>query len=230
MCIRDSINSRPLTFVSDESDGAEPLTPAHFLLGHNRGFYSNASPDSHDCMSLEASFACRKCLVDQFWKVWKADYVRNLPTCKGTFKPGMVRPGAINARVLKSGSLVLLQENSPRLQWPVGVVEEVFPGKDGVVRTVQVRTKSGVFVRPVDKLHMLELYRTETVSNDDFSPVAQNAEFLSKSLAKDSNAPSKSDGGDIIPDSDNDDTSVSIKDVPVTRSGRKVKPVDRFGL
>ena len=181
--IEACLNSRPLTFVSDESDGAEPLTPAHFLLGHNRGYYSSASPEPDDCMSLEASLACRKCLVDQFWKIWKAEYVRNLPTCKGTFKPGMVRPGAIHPRVLKPGSLVLLQDNSPRLQWPLGLVEEVFPGNDGIIRTVQVRAKADSFVRSVEKLHMLELQRTETVANDDFSV---NAEFLTKSRAKDS--------------------------------------------
>ena len=77
------VNSRPLTFVSDEVDN--PLTPAHFLLGHSGGFYStgvcqslvNSSEDLSDKLEL------RKTLLDQFWTMWTSDYIRNLPPGKG---------------------------------------------------------------------------------------------------------------------------------------------------
>ena len=79
------VNSRPLTFVSDEVDGDDPLTPAHFLLGHSRGFYStgvcqspvNSSEDLSDKLEL------RKTLLDQFWAIWTSEYIRNLPPGKG---------------------------------------------------------------------------------------------------------------------------------------------------
>ena len=122
--------------------------------------------------------------------------------------------------------MVLLQDNSPRLQWPLGLVEEVFPGRDGVIRTVQVRAKSDSFVRSVEKLHMLELQRTETVANDNFSV---NAEVFAKSRAKDSknskDSQTKDSGTQNVPV-----TNVPVTQPVVTRSGRNIKPVERFGL
>ena len=140
------VNSRPLTFVSDEVESTEPLTPAHFLLGHNRGFYSSSSPDTQ--CDLSASLKCQKCSLSRFWKVWSAEYIRSLPSCKGTAKPGIFKPG----------SLVLLEEGgTPRLEWPLGVVEQVLPSRDGLVRTVQVRTKKGKYIRSVPRIRPLEL-------------------------------------------------------------------------
>ena len=42
--VEASINSRPLTFVSDEISGENPLTPAHFLLSHGSGFFNRDVP------------------------------------------------------------------------------------------------------------------------------------------------------------------------------------------
>ena len=59
---------------------------------------------------------------------------------------------------LEVGSVVLIrQDNTPRLLWPLGVVQNVYPGRDGVSRAVQIKTKSGVYVRPIQRLHCLEV-------------------------------------------------------------------------
>ena len=39
--------------------------------------------------------------------------------------------------------------------WPLGRIVEVFSGKDGLVRVVNVKTKSGIYKRPVNKLALL---------------------------------------------------------------------------
>jgi len=58
---------------------------------------------------------------------------------------------------LKPGDLVLLlEENTPRFLWPMGVVQEIKLGRDGLVRIVKVKTKSTVLVRPVSKVVALE--------------------------------------------------------------------------
>ncbi len=36
--------------------------------------------------------------------------------------------------------------------WPLAVVQEIFPGQDGLVRAVDIRTSKGVYRRPVHKL------------------------------------------------------------------------------
>jgi len=60
-------------------------------------------------------------------------------------------------RNLATGDVVLIvDENSPRCLWPLGHVVKTYPGKDGLVRTVQVKTARSLLVRPVDKLCLLE--------------------------------------------------------------------------
>ncbi|UYV63448.1 hypothetical protein LAZ67_2004109 [Cordylochernes scorpioides] len=44
-----------------------------------------------------------------------------------------------------------------RISWPLGKVEEVLPGADGQVRVARVKTSSGVFLRPVQRLFPLEI-------------------------------------------------------------------------
>ena len=148
--VESCINSRPLTFVSDEPDDDEPLTPAHFLLGHGLGYiHSHSTIDPLESPSdLGHRYELRKSLLDKFWSVWTADYIRNLPPWRG-----------FSGRCdLKEGSLVLVQDlQRSRLKWPLGVVARLIPGKDGVVRTVEVRTASGNLLRSVPRIHDLEL-------------------------------------------------------------------------
>ena len=40
--------------------------------------------------------------------------------------------------------------------WPLGRIEQVHPGQDGIVHVVNVHTKTGVYVRPVLKMYLLE--------------------------------------------------------------------------
>lgn len=57
--------------------------------------------------------------------------------------------------VTKGTVVILKTENSPPLQWPLGIVEDIHPSSDGIVRVVTVRTKNGTYVLPVVKLCVL---------------------------------------------------------------------------
>ena len=58
---------------------------------------------------------------------------------------------------MKVGDLVLIcDENTPRSLWPLGLVVETSLGRDNMVRSVKVRTKSNIFTRPITKIVMLE--------------------------------------------------------------------------
>ncbi|GBP98390.1 hypothetical protein EVAR_72628_1 [Eumeta japonica] len=60
---------------------------------------------------------------------------------------------AKTGKPIQKGTVVVLKsDNSAPLDWPLGVIDDVHPGKDGVVRVVDVRTASGVYRRPVVKL------------------------------------------------------------------------------
>ena len=144
------LNSRPLTFVGDDIDNGHPLTPSHFLLGRGSHLDKVSCEPSLD-VSPELIKEKSKALegrCDMFWKQWQDEYLKHLPLPKRRDKFGK----------LEVGSVVLIREdNCPRLQWPMGVVERLIPGKDGVARTVEVRTKRGNFFRPIQRLHGMEL-------------------------------------------------------------------------
>ena len=59
---------------------------------------------------------------------------------------------------LKVGSIVLIrEENISLLKLPLGVVIELFPGIDGIVRSVLLRTARGFLTRPIQLLEILEI-------------------------------------------------------------------------
>ena len=98
----------------------------------------------------------------------------------------------------------------------MGVVTEVYPGKDGSIRSVQLKTKGGLFTRPIQRLHNLEV--TEFVDNisDNMSETGDKQTENIESIVNSKTEPNQ---------------SCVIKDSPVvTRSGRIVKPVQRLEM
>ena len=71
---------------------------------------------------------------------------------------------------LRVGDIVLIDDNSKRISWPLGKVIELHPGHDGHVRTVTLRTKLGVKKRPVQRLVPLEISRY----NDGLADISPN--------------------------------------------------------
>ncbi|KOB66979.1 putative bel12 ag transposon polyprotein [Operophtera brumata] len=144
VCLLESVmNTRPLcrTLSSDPSE-LLALTPAHFLnitpLKYlpAREIYDNLHTLSrHDLLDK---------LVQSFWKRWRTSYLHTLQSRRKWNTP--VDPITVGTVV------VILTENSPPLHWPLGIVEEVFPGSNGVTRIVRVRTAIGSYLRPVVRL------------------------------------------------------------------------------
>lgn len=193
------INSRPLTYVNEDPDINDPLTPSHFLIGRVAGFQPHISDKQVNVSNKDLSEReiVRKKLLDKFWKMWSDDYLRNLPPTVKGFKP--------NCNV-KKGSIVLLREdNVPRMNWPLGIIIDLFPGSDGIVRCVNVKTAKGVLCRPVQKLHDLEIFY-------DANSAKENSEVSMEHHIQD-----KEEVGE------NDETE-SLEHVKITRRGRVVKP------
>ena len=151
MCeVEACVNSRPLTFQGDTVDCPNPLTPNHFLTGHSVGFQAKVaeSPSSVTPRVLGDRARVREMRLNKFWNAWTNDYLRNLPPA--------VRGKAQGD--LAIGSLVLIhEEKTPRLSWEIGMVTRLFPGRDGRVRSAEVRTGRGLKTRAVQRLHSLEL-------------------------------------------------------------------------
>ncbi|XP_068234230.1 uncharacterized protein [Palaemon carinicauda] len=79
--IEACINSRPLTFVSDEPDLEHYLTPSHVILGRN--ITSKPPVDIEPYVVTPDDLRDREEIGDkrleQFWNVWRKDYLANLP-------------------------------------------------------------------------------------------------------------------------------------------------------
>ena len=53
--------------------------------------------------------------------------------------------------------MVLIQDhNKVRGKWPLARIIKLIPGRDGKTRVGEMETKSGIYLRPVAKLYILE--------------------------------------------------------------------------
>ena len=87
-------------------------------------------------------------VADEFWRRWIKEY---LPSLHFRQKWNEAKPN------LNVGDVVIIQDDRlPRSCWPLGRVVETFVGKDGLVRSVSVKSQSSVLIRPVHKLCLLE--------------------------------------------------------------------------
>ncbi|GFT94951.1 uncharacterized protein NPIL_640681 [Nephila pilipes] len=105
------------------------------------------------------------------------------------------------------GDIVLIgTDDKKRLHWLLGRVLELFPGKDGIIRLVKLRTEKGNVLRPIQRLYPLEL--------------KPNCEQVVSKNRK---------GPEVVTEYPELNTD-SNKTVPVTSSGREIKPVKRLDL
>ena len=146
--VESILNGRPLTKLSDDPSDATPLTPNHLLLLREGPSLPPGEFSKHD--EFRRRWRHVQHLANVFWKRWVRLY---LPILQRRDKWHTVQPN------LGFGDLVLIaDENTPRNLWPLGLVDSVYHGRDGLVRTVKVRTRSTLLVRPITKLVMLEAY------------------------------------------------------------------------
>ena len=53
--------------------------------------------------------------------------------------------------------VLVLDDNKPRNSWPLGRIQEVYTNRrDGLVRSVELKTSTSELLRPIDKIVLLE--------------------------------------------------------------------------
>ena len=150
------INSRPITYVHNEVNEPQLLTPAHFLVGQRLTCLPPKSVPAHthypsvNKEEITRRWRYRQRLMTSFWNSWRREYLLSLKSdhCCETPQPSQLNVGDV---------ILIGEDNTPRQSWKLGRVEELFPGCDGLVRSCAVRTTSGtVLRRPVQLLYCLE--------------------------------------------------------------------------
>ena len=118
-------------------DGIRPLTPGHFLIG--REFMAYPETEITPEMSLMRRWTLCQALVQQFWKRWAGEFVQ----LQAAHKWNSASPN------LAVGDIVLMKDASAfQTNWGLARVTAVFPGKDGLVRAVEVLTKKVTIPEP----------------------------------------------------------------------------------
>ena len=154
MCeVESVVNGRPITKLSDDPKDSEPLTPNHLLL------LRSGSSVPPGVFRKEDGYGRRRWrqvqyMANVFWRRWVKEYLPSLQQRQKWSIPQ--RNFAVNDVVL------ILDENKPRCNWPLGRVIEVYTNAaDNLVRSVRLKTSSSELVRPVNKIVLLEEDQTE---------------------------------------------------------------------
>ena len=53
--------------------------------------------------------------------------------------------------------MIIKSEDKNRGKWPLGIIQELYPGRDGVVRAARLRSGKSFLERPLQHLYPLEL-------------------------------------------------------------------------
>jgi Family of unknown function (DUF5641) len=147
----NTVNSRPLTHVSIDPDDPESLTPNHFLRGTSGHAASPIGEFADDDFFLPKQWRISQRLADLFWKRWIREYLPSL-TRRDKWHQEM-KPVKIDDLVL------IVDPDMPRNTWKRGIISSVFPGRDGQVRVVDVKTADSLYRRPVAKICILDVRR-----------------------------------------------------------------------
>jgi len=145
--VEATLNSRPLTSLSDDSNDFNVITPNNFIIGKNSSVFSSGD-DVKENYSCRQRWRAVQTLTNLFWRRFIREY---LPMLQIRRKWNRVQ------RNFEVNDLVMIQmENMSRSFWPLGRITKTFRGKDDVTRSVEIKTPTTTLVRPVNKICLLE--------------------------------------------------------------------------
>ena len=135
------LNSRPLKRLhSLPADGNPVLTPGHFLVGRPQLSPAPRSTGQQLHIATPHRWRLLNRLKKELWLKWQSSYLKSLQS-RSKWKRE-----ALN---LKQEHLVLLKDTSLGTpNWPLAVITQAFPGKDQLVRVVELRCKGKLYRRP----------------------------------------------------------------------------------
>ncbi|XP_073963073.1 uncharacterized protein [Choristoneura fumiferana] len=144
------MNSRPLTYIADNSENLKPLTPACFV----QGLPASETPDldqlDHDSLNRRLRYLHK--LRGDLRERFRNEYLGML-----------IQKGKERDSNIKVGDVVLVETDAKRIKWPLGVILEVYTGKDGNARVARVRTADGEYTRAYQRLYPLEVQPDEVL-------------------------------------------------------------------
>ena len=146
--VESIVNQRPLTPNSDGIDDFEAITPYHFLLG-SPSFNPSPGDFNDSQINLRTKWKAVQAETNMFWRRWTKEYLPTLISQKKWTN---------KSRNLEVRDLEMLSvDHAPRPHWPLGRIVEVYPGKDGIVPSVEVKTLNNEPIRSSRQLYLIEV-------------------------------------------------------------------------
>ncbi|XP_011858303.1 PREDICTED: uncharacterized protein LOC105555871, partial [Vollenhovia emeryi] len=129
------LNSRPLTPMSSDPNDFSALTPGHFLIGSS--LTAIPQVDLQDTASNRLTrYQLLIKLLQHFWSRWSREVLSQM-------QPRNKWKSCNLTDSLKPDTLVILRDDRlPPLQWKLGRITEIHPGKDKLVRVVSIKTSN----------------------------------------------------------------------------------------
>ncbi|XP_076065001.1 uncharacterized protein LOC143039035 [Oratosquilla oratoria] len=142
--VESTINSRPLTVISNDVNDLCPITPNSLL---NLDNYVVTLDSQEILCESRKKWRQVQYLAKEFWRRWQKEYLPCLQERQKWLK--------VN-RNLKEGDIVLMVENNtPRSHWLLARVVRVMKNKDGLIRQVEIARGKRLYKRPISKLLLL---------------------------------------------------------------------------
>ena len=166
--VETQINRRPLGYVEDDVE-VPILTPASFMFQR-----TNQLPEQQawrEDLNLRRQAKYLKTCKDQMWNRWQREYLTALRERHNLLHK------TTNYHVRVGDTVLVRSDSKNRGKWPIAVVQQIYPGRDGHIRAVKLRTSKGVIERPEQHLYPLELQCEPTVpaeADQQLNPDAPN--------------------------------------------------------
>lgn len=196
-----TINSRPLTYVSDSPDDLKPLTPAMFL---NDSIRESECPDIDILRKIDFNNVIKRKqeVMEHLRDRFRKEYLSQL----------VFKNKAKESRTIKVGDIVMIgDDNRKRINWPLARIEKLIEGRDGVIRVAVLKTKDGILKRPLQRIYPLE------ICSDDMNGNDMREKVIEQSVSDDINEKNCEPK-----------TNCNTKEIIKTRSGRIVKKPDYY--
>jgi len=158
--------------TSDPNDFTT-LTPGHFLIGEPLRTIPEPNLICQNINKLTRWRLLQR-ITQEYWKIWLTEYMLML---QKRSKWNKKEPN------IAKGELVLVKDDDLSSgKWPLGRIQEIHRGNDGLVRTVTIKNSSGgLLKRPITKISRLPIK-----DNEQCEPALPKQEPLTATLGNDS--------------------------------------------